>query len=77
MADHNVTHYVPAFTQPQPRGLQTAVCGRHVFAHEHSSEPSCDTCQRWIDADEKEADALRIQWDAEADAARAAIGGGK
>lgn len=77
MSSQMVTHYVPAFTQPQPRRAQTAVCGQAVYAREHSSEPSCDKCQRWINDDEKDAAALQAQWDAEADAARAAIGGGK
>lgn len=75
MSDQMVTHYVPSFTQPQPRRAQTAVCGQAVYAREHSSEPSCDKCQRWIADDEKDAAALAKKWDDEAAAARTAIGG--
>lgn len=74
MSDRMITHYLPAFTSVRQR-LQMAVCGKLIEQHEHSAEPSCDKCQRWIDADEKEAKVLAAQWDAEDAAKRASAHG--
>lgn len=60
-----MTHYVPFFTEIR-RGLQTAVCGSHIFMHEHSVEPTCPVCLQWLTQDDAEAKALSTQWDREA-----------
>lgn len=40
-------HYIPAFTRTD--GVrQEAVCSRYVFPMEHSDEPMCPDCRRWL-----------------------------
>lgn len=44
------THYVPAFTVRGHDGTEQAACGQFVYPAEHSPEPTCENCLRWIDA---------------------------
>jgi hypothetical protein len=43
------THYVPAFTRPGPGPTWETVCG--VFTTEHSTQPTCQQCQEYLEAD--------------------------
>ena len=43
-------HYIPAFTRTD--GIrQEAACSRYVFPMEHSTEPTCPDCRRWLGVD--------------------------
>ena len=43
--------YVPAFTEQNGR-LQKAACGRWVVTKtEHSTEPTCDQCKTYLEAE--------------------------
>lgn len=48
------THYIPFFTRTDGR-VQRAVCGALIHAVDHTAEPSCDDCRRWLEADVAEA----------------------
>lgn len=48
------THYLPYFTRSDGR-VQRAVCGEMIHAVDHTAEPTCATCRRWLDADAAEA----------------------
>lgn len=45
-----MTHYIKAFTVIGADGTEQATCGKFVYPAEHSPEPECTGCQRWIDA---------------------------
>lgn len=48
------SHYVPPFTEINgPK--QKAVCGAWVTVDGHAKEPSCEDCQRWLQADRETA----------------------
>lgn len=48
------THYIPFFTRSDGR-VQRAACGQMVHAVDHTAEPTCAECKRWLEADAAEA----------------------
>lgn len=62
-----MTHYIPAFTRENGR-VQQAVCGVYVHKRDHSVQPTCLDCLKYLVAEdaksaqygsvEEEADAL-------------------
>lgn len=48
-----ITHYIPYFCRENGRQRE-AVCGHWVTPPEHSAEPTCADCARWLlqEADE-------------------------
>lgn len=49
-----MTHYIPVFTQFNGR-LQKAACGYWLNPREHSAEPTCPTCLRYVQLEASEA----------------------
>lgn len=45
------THYAPYFTERNGH-KQLTVCGEWIRPTEHSTEPTCPTCQAYLQADE-------------------------
>ena len=45
-----ITHYIPPFTR-QNGPKQETVCRIWIRPSEHSNEPTCETCQRWLEQD--------------------------
>jgi hypothetical protein len=45
-----LTHYIPPFTR-QNGPKQETVCGTWIRPSEHSNEPACEKCQRWLEQD--------------------------
>ncbi len=43
-----ITHYIPPFTRINGRKQET-VCFLWITAAEHSNEPTCEACQKWMD----------------------------
>lgn len=64
-----MTHYVAAFSTRKPDGSYLAVCGAAV--HTYTTEPSCQDCRDWLDADAEMLDGL-TRWSKLEDAKRAA-----
>jgi hypothetical protein len=44
------THYIPPYTRINGRHQET-VCFLWITAAEHSNEPTCQTCARWLEQD--------------------------
>ncbi len=49
------THYIPYFTRENGRKREAA-CGAWIELRDHSTEPGCDNCKRWL-AEQSEDDA--------------------
>jgi hypothetical protein len=47
------THYIPALTERNGRD-QLAACNRWVRSTEHSDEPTCPTCLKYVLDDSRE-----------------------
>lgn len=45
-----MTHYLPAFVAANGR-LQQAACGEWIRREEHTADPSCPGCRRFLDED--------------------------
>lgn len=43
-----MTHYIVAMTHRKRNGDQQAACGEYVRQVEHSPEPSCEACRRYV-----------------------------
>jgi hypothetical protein len=47
-----VMHYLPVFTRTD--GVrQEAACGSYIFPLQHSPEPTCPLCRKWLGVDEE------------------------
>lgn len=42
-----MSHYLPFFTRTGHQ-LQQSACGRFIRESEHSAEPTCDVCARYL-----------------------------
>lgn len=55
------SHYVAFYCRTRGRGRyleERAVCGAWIAPSEHTVEPTCDACQRWLEQDAKDAAAF-------------------
>ncbi len=51
-----MSHYVPVFSIRNPDGTYVAVCGEAVRTY--TTEPLCEACQAWLQADADMLDSL-------------------
>lgn len=53
-----LTHWLPPFTYRDRWNQQQAACGEYVPAKEHSAEPTCAECAKYLSQDRALDDAL-------------------
>lgn len=59
------THYVPFYTRQRGRGAyleERTVCGKWIAPTEHTVEPTCLECQRWLEQDAIDTIAITESW---------------